>query len=104
MIDPLKEKLMTLEQARHHPLLHHKRRNGKPMSYTALYKQAKRGVRGIRLETLDTGDGLATSAEAIARFFERLTMARTPAIEPTASEAREGHERAKAKLRARGLC
>ena len=49
------------------------RRAGKPTHVATLYRWAQRGLRGVRLETLQVGGTLCTSREALQRFFERLS-------------------------------
>ena len=44
-----------------------------PMHIGTGYRWAQRGLRGIKLETLQIGGAKFTSAEALQRFFERLT-------------------------------
>jgi len=62
-----------------------------------LYRWAKCGLHGVKLETLRVGGTLCTSLEALQRFCERLTASTTaptqpPAASPTAR--RRSHERA----------
>lgn len=49
------------------------RRNGKRPNSSTLWRWALHGIRGIRLETVMAGGVRVTSAEAIQRFFDRLT-------------------------------
>ena len=60
------------------------RRHGKPLHISTLCRWAKRGVRGVVLETLRIGGTRYTSLEALQRFFERQSTSETcgPA-EPT---------------------
>jgi hypothetical protein len=59
-----------------------------------------KGVRGVRLETVMMGGRRYTSAEAVERFFARLTAARgEPKPAPSGTRARQiarASERAKA--------
>lgn len=49
------------------------RREGKRIHVSTLYRWSKRGVRGVRLETLQVGGTLCTSIEALQRFFDALS-------------------------------
>jgi hypothetical protein len=65
------EQLMTLaEVARYVP-----RQNGRKVHLSTLYRWSTIGCRGVILETLQAGATRVSSREAVARFFERLTMA-----------------------------
>ena len=75
MIDARLEKLVTLEEAAQ---LAPGIRPGKCASVAALRRWAKRGMRGIRLDTIIAGGRRCTSREAVQRFFELLTEAREP--------------------------
>jgi enoyl-[acyl-carrier-protein] reductase (NADH) len=73
MIDSKVEKLITLQEAAeiapgYRPSQH--------ASIEAVRRWARTGMRGIRLETIVAGGRRCTSAEAVQRFFERLTHAR----------------------------
>lgn len=75
MIDPLSEKLITLNEARRlAPLM----TNGKPCDIKKLYRLVQIGSKAgngerIRLEACRCPDGLRTSLEAVGRFIQRLT-------------------------------
>jgi hypothetical protein len=72
MIDLAGETVLTLMEAtRQLP----GRRQGKKPHVATLYRWAKKGLRGVRLETLQLGGTLCTSREALQRFFDRLTEA-----------------------------
>lgn len=72
MIDFRDEELMPLNRAaRQLP----RRRGDRPVHVATLYRWAKSGCRGVRLETLQVGGSLCTSRGALQRFFERLTAA-----------------------------
>jgi hypothetical protein len=65
------EMIVTLSRAGQYiPVLRGRKR---PHSAT-LYRWAQRGLRGVRLETIRIGGTLCTSAEAIQRFCDRLSM------------------------------
>ena len=84
MIDPNSETLFSLaEAAKHLP----RRRGGRPVHVSCIYRWTTSGCKGVVLEALQVGGTRCTSREALARFFERLThgattaspMIRTPA-------------------------
>lgn len=61
------------------------RRNGSRPHATTLYRWAKHGLNGVRLEVLRVGDTTCTSLPALQRFFNRLTEVRLQieqALEP----------------------
>ena len=76
MIDITAERVLSLTQAAR--LLPRRRRGRKP-SPSTLYRWAKRGLRGVRLETVRVGGTLCTSVEALNRFFAELDGAATRA-------------------------
>ena len=85
MIDSRKEKVLSFKQAAE---LLPRRRRGKTPSPSTLYRWATTGLHGIRLETLCVGGSRCTSAEALQRFFERLTAAsNTPSFIDRISES-----------------
>ncbi len=72
MID-LNESLLSLpETAKLVP----RRRAGRKVATSTIYRWINRGVAGIRLEALSAGGGLVTSREALDRFFRDVTAAR----------------------------
>jgi hypothetical protein len=48
------------------------RRGGRPVHPSCLFRWARYGLRGIRLETIRVGATLCTSRQALERFFARL--------------------------------
>jgi hypothetical protein len=50
-----------------------KRRGGKRVHVSCVYRWGQRGCKGIRLEWLACGGTKVTSVEALQRFFERLS-------------------------------
>ena len=71
MIDPTKEEALPLiHSARYFP----GRRWGKRISARSLWRYAKEGLRGVRLETCLIGGRRCTSKEAIRRFVEELNV------------------------------
>ena len=66
------------------------RRAGKRPHVATLYRWASRGLRGIRLETLQVGGTMCTSVEALQRFFDQLgTPAGISDPPPTRSRSRQ---------------
>lgn len=85
MIQIKDETLITLTEATKYVP---RRRRGRKVSVSTIYRWASRaGHRGVRLETLRVAGSLCTSAEALQRFFDRLTSA------DFASEADPGPEK-----------
>jgi hypothetical protein len=70
MIDPNAEELITLCQAAH---LIPSSRNGKKTAISTLFRWASKGVKGIRLETLQVGGAQRTSKQALTRFYQALS-------------------------------
>jgi hypothetical protein len=69
-IDVLTEQMIPLKDyPRYHPL-----RNGKRLSRYAGYRHALRGIKGVKLETVQLPSGRYTSVEAVQRFFAALTV------------------------------
>src|SRR4051812_6611550 len=87
MIDPLKEDLIWPTEA---TKLYPRGPGGKKRHVSQVYRDMKVGHRGIVLESIRTPK-LATSREAVARFFHRLTEASGPAQPAPRSQA--GRER-----------
>ena len=55
------------------------RRSGKRVHISAVYRWIQRGVRGVQLEFLKIGGTTYTSIEAVQRFADQLSQARSPA-------------------------
>jgi hypothetical protein len=70
MIDIRAEELLTLRDAAQ---FCPPRRQGKRAHPSCLYRWARDGVRGVRLEVLCAGATTCTSIEALQRFFNELT-------------------------------
>lgn len=71
-IDPEKEDLLLLGGVPKHlqkPL-------GRRLHVSAVYRWAQAGLRGVRLETTCVGGRLATSTQALARFFSAVAASR----------------------------
>lgn len=80
-----------------------RRRAGKRPHVATLYRWASRGLREIRLETIQVGGTMCTSIEALQRFFDRLSAGR-PIPESVTNEGRQQLVRqAVKKLRDRGV-
>jgi hypothetical protein len=80
------------------------RRQGKPAHVATLYRWAHRGLRGVRLETVQIGGTLCTSREALQRFFERLDRRPDPvSIATTPASRRRAAERAERELQRLGI-
>lgn len=75
MIDPLVEDLITPAEA---TALYPRGPNGKKVHVSKVYRDMNRGVWGIVLESINT-PRLATSRQAVARFFQQLSEASRPA-------------------------
>ena len=68
------------------------RRGDRPPHVSCLFRWAKHGLRGVRLETLRVGGTLCTSREALERFFAGLAELDGPNAsrpEPQAPRLRE---------------
>jgi hypothetical protein len=103
MIDPEKEQLIPLSHAPKHPLLRRGRRAGRPIHRSTLERWRTLGVGGVKLETMKLGGIRMTSAEAIARFFDRSYDPTAPPDAPTASQIRKAHAAAESALAAAGI-
>ncbi|HEX4145892.1 MAG TPA: DUF1580 domain-containing protein [Pirellulales bacterium] len=101
MIDAATETLISLADVPGHLP---ERRGGKRPSISCIYRWAQRGIRGIRLETLQCGGTKVTSAEALQRFFERLSAVSAGESAParTSTQRQRDSEKANAELAAAG--
>jgi hypothetical protein len=72
-IETSSEELLTLAQAarRYRPP------GSRPRAPSTTYRWHKKGISGIRLETICIGGTRYTSAEALRRFFDAVTLARS---------------------------
>lgn len=52
--------------------------NGKRPAISTLWRWCRKGLRGVRLEYIRVGRNIATSREALSRFFAALADADTP--------------------------
>jgi hypothetical protein len=88
VIDPLREELMSLNEARN--LFPRRRRNKRP-DLSCLYRWTSRGCRGVVLESMRVGGTRCTSREACARFIRRLTEIDRQPVTPRSPAARGRH-------------
>lgn len=73
MIDVHNEQIGSLtEAAKWVP----RRRGGRPCHVSTLWRWARRGIRGVKLETIDIGGTSCTSREALDRFYAAVTALR----------------------------
>jgi hypothetical protein len=88
------------EAAAHLPRLH-----GRKIHASSVWRWARKGVQGIRLETLRLGGRFVTSLEALERFGKALAEIDTPSSNvrhvPAASCSRTENRRVKAVAAAR---
>lgn len=93
MIDPNTENLLSLAQAaKHLP----KRRGGRPVHVSCVYRWTTTGCKGVILESIQIGGTRCTSKEALARFFRRLTDGATTASPTIRTPARRERDLQKA--------
>jgi hypothetical protein len=84
------------EAAEHLPRL-----NGRKIHTSALWRWARHGVRGVKLEALLLGGRFCTSIEALERFGKALAETAAPKEAPPATPSRTNRRRGKAIGRAR---
>jgi hypothetical protein len=72
LIDPLREEVISPNEATN---CYQRNSKGKKVHVSKVYRDMKFGQNGIKLESIRT-PRLATSREAIARFFRAVTEAR----------------------------
>lgn len=88
-IDPISEPLLSLNQA---VKLVPSRGRGRHVALSTLYRWAKRGVNGVRLEVLYFGGTMFTTAAAIGRFAAECSAGRSvtpPQAQPRCERAVE---------------
>jgi hypothetical protein len=71
MIDFNEEALISLQEAAR---ILPRRRAGRPVHVSCVYRWTQIGVKGIVLESVQVGGCRCTSRAALNRFFERLTQ------------------------------
>jgi hypothetical protein len=62
--------------------------NGKRPAISTLWRWCRKGLRGVRLEYIRVGRNIATSREALNRFFEALAQDDTPPVQTPPPVAR----------------
>lgn len=84
MIDVLRDETFSLQEAaKRLPRL----RRGRPVHVATLWRWARAGIRGIKLETAKVGGATVTSAAALTRFFAALAdLRQEPALTPQVLE------------------
>jgi hypothetical protein len=70
MIDITTEEVLTFSKAA--ARLPERRKGSRPHLAT-FYRWAERGIRGVRLESIQIGGTRCTSTQALQRFFDRLS-------------------------------
>ncbi|NLF06866.1 MAG: DUF1580 domain-containing protein [Pirellulaceae bacterium] len=103
MIDTQTETIITLTEAAR---LLPRRRAGRPVHVSCLYRWAQIGCRGVRLEIVQIGGTKCTSREAMQRFFGRLTAQANgqPVAPPPRSKSRQRQiDAAEKRLAAAGI-
>ena len=96
-VDIHKEKLLTLAEAAHSLPGH--------VAPSTLWRWHKKGIRGIRLESVLIGGKRLVSVESLTRFAEALTAASEPTstvLDPTAAPT-DRDESTQRKLKDAGL-
>ncbi len=73
MIDSVGENLITLAQAADELP---RRRRGRKVHVSCLYRWSTAGCRGVVLESIQVGATRCTSKQALQRFYERLSESR----------------------------
>jgi hypothetical protein len=76
MIDFNEEQLISLQEA---AKILPRRRAGRPVHVSCLYRWTQIGVKGVILESVQVGGTRCTSRQALSRFFQRLTSGTTTA-------------------------
>jgi Protein of unknown function (DUF1580) len=102
MIDSTREQLIALSDVpKHLPA----RRGGKKVHVSSVFRWAQRGCKGVKLEALQAGGTKVTSAEALQRFFEKLTAAASGEPLPVRSSAAQSRaiKSAAAELESAGI-
>jgi Protein of unknown function (DUF1580) len=86
MIDTTAEKPIPIDEI---PAEHIPGRGGKPVHQVTLSLWYRRGIRGVKLETIMIGGRRATSIEALNRFYQAVSQARSshPSHQPPAKAA-----------------
>lgn len=83
-IDTTKEKIRSFAQVGRHG----RPPDSRPLAPSTIWRWHKKGISGVRLETICIGGTRYTSVEALQRFFDAVTLARSTqdaAEEPNAA-------------------
>ncbi|NNM84739.1 MAG: DUF1580 domain-containing protein [Phycisphaerales bacterium] len=64
-------------------------RTGTPLHLCTIHRWVTAGIRGVRLEVVRCGGSLATSREAVERFFSALSATDAPTHTPSTPARRE---------------
>jgi hypothetical protein len=102
MIDPNTETLICLAQAaKHLP----RRRGGRPVHVSCIYRWTTSGCKGVILESIQIGGTRCTSKESLSRFFQQLTQGHNPTHPTIYSPAKRAQAvaRAERELDAAGI-
>ncbi len=100
MIDLTTETTLSLTEAtKHLP----RRRAGKRPHVATLYRWAQRGLRGVRLETIQVGGTLCTSLEALQRFCDRLSDPQALPIQQSTRRRQREIQAAQHRLEGQGI-
>ena len=105
MLDLANEAPLSMKAAARLPML---ARDGRPPNVAQLYRWSSRGVSGIRLETAQVGERRVTTAEAVRRWIEAVTLvtgaaATIPNAPPPKVARRRAHQQARRVLEAAGI-
>ena len=98
MIDISTEPLIALADVPTHPSLPKKRRGGRGIHVSCVYRWAQRGCKGVRLEVVQVGGTKCTSVAALSRFFAALGGEQDQPSPRSPKSKRAATERAKAEL------
>lgn len=77
MIDLASEQVVSLHDV---PRRLPRRRGGRPVHVSCVYRWTTRGCRGLILESIQIGGTRCTSIEALTRFFDALRRVRMPEL------------------------
>jgi hypothetical protein len=101
MIDLKSESLLTLGQAAQRLP---RRRRGRPVNISTVFRWIAHGIRGVRLEGIRVGGAIHTSEEALQRFADRLTdVSQLQAVSPSSRSRLREIEQANTELKKLGF-
>jgi hypothetical protein len=100
-IDALQEELLTLGQAAQHA-----KPGDRRLAPSTIWRWYRKGIAGVKLETICIGGIRHTSFEALQRFFNGVTAARDHVEKPSNCNGDTGQrsELTEQQLRDAGLC